>query len=141
MTRQIDTISDTFYMTDDMSSIDVSSIHALLSNCYWRKDIDTQSVRKFIANSYCVSILNQRDNTIAFARLITDYASYGFITDVVVDESYRRQGLARKMIDWFLESSQFEDIEHWSLITTDESIGIPVTIEGAVYSNREMSLK
>lgn len=124
MKKPINIISESLLMTDELSDSNVKYIYELLSECYWRKGIDLNVVTKFIENSYCVSILNDSKETIGFSRVITDYVSYGFITDVVVHKDYRRQGLAKKMIDWFLYSKYFKGVTHWSLITTDESIKI-----------------
>lgn len=66
-------------------------------------------MRAIIDNSCCFSLLNT-EGQIGFARAITDYVTFFYLTDVYVDENWQRQGLGSWMIDCvqeFVESMPY----------------------------------
>jgi hypothetical protein len=40
-------------------------------------------------------LLNTNNDFIGFARVVTDYYTFGWLADVFIDESYRGQGLGK----------------------------------------------
>ncbi|MED0670738.1 GNAT family N-acetyltransferase [Aneurinibacillus aneurinilyticus] len=54
---------------------------------------------KTIENSLCFLVYHN-DMQIGFARVVSDYAVYSLILDVVIDEKYRGKGLGKKLIEF-----------------------------------------
>ena len=66
-------------------------------------------MRTIIDNSCCFSLLCT-EGQIGFARAITDYVTFFYLTDVYVDDKWQRQGLGSWMIDCvqeFVESMPY----------------------------------
>lgn len=77
--------------------IDVDQVMHLLSQTYWANDRTKEVMIKAIKNSECIAIyLN--DIMVAFARIVTDYSTFFWLCDVIVDEEYRGKGLGKILI-------------------------------------------
>ncbi len=78
-------------------------IEKLLKQTYWAKERDLKTIETSIKYSKCFAIIDtEYDVLVGFARAITDYATMYYLTDVVVDEVYRGQGLGKWMLNWIL---------------------------------------
>jgi GNAT superfamily N-acetyltransferase len=60
-----------------------------------------------------------RVRQIGYMRVLTDYASIGYLLDVFVLEAFRGQGLARWMVEAVLAEPCFAEIRTWVLTTKD----------------------
>lgn len=88
-----------YIITTDKSQMKLSDIHKWLSEeAYWSKGIPFQTVQMAFDNSFCIGIIYD-GHQVAFARLVTDYASFGYLADVYVIEEHRGRGLSKKMLD------------------------------------------
>ncbi len=97
---------DNFMLTDVKPTINehLSDIKCLLEQTDWAKERDMQTIETSVKYSLCYGIFDvERDVMVGFARVITDYATMYYLTDVVVDEAYRGQGLGKWMLDWILK--------------------------------------
>ncbi len=81
-----------FWISDDISDVDLSAVHQLLSTTYWAKDRPRERTEKGISGSVCFS-LKHKEQQIGFARVITDGGCYAIVVDVVIDEQFQRQKL------------------------------------------------
>jgi len=88
-----------YVITTDKSRMKVRDVHQWISEqSYWAKGIPFNTFRKSFDHSYCIGAL-AGDRQIAFARLITDYAVFGYLADVYVEEAYRGKGISKKMME------------------------------------------
>ncbi len=87
-----------FTLTDDPPANSLEATYQLLSHTYWAQNRPLEKVAGMVANSLCLYLLNGTQQQIGFARVISDYATTGWITDVVVADAYRGQGLGGWMI-------------------------------------------
>lgn len=78
--------------------MDLAAIHQFLQNdSYWAKGIDRTLVKASLENSFCIGVfLDNRQ--IGFARMITDYTTFGWLADVFVLPPYRGQGVSKSMM-------------------------------------------
>ena len=90
---------DEYLFTDDDEKIDLKEVCNLLRQSHWANKRPLAIIAKTIETSLCFSIYHN-DELIGFARVVSDYAVYSLILDVIIDEKYRRQGLATKLIDF-----------------------------------------
>ena len=111
-------IKGEFLLTDDRSKMQVEEIQAYLSRSYWAENIPIKTVKKSIAHSHCFGIFHH-ERQIAFARVITDYATYGYLADVYVLEEYRKRGLSKWMMQCIMEHPQLQGFRKWMLGTRD----------------------
>lgn len=78
----------------------LTDIKALLAQTYWAHQNSLETIQKSLAHSLCFGILDTSDDSqIAFARVITDYATRFYIVDVIVDATYRSKGIGNMLIE------------------------------------------
>jgi len=83
-----------YVVTDDKSKVDVDRVHKLLTATYWATSRSRETVLKTVDHSICFSLLHNGVQ-IGFARVVTDYAVFAWIADVVVDPDHRGKGLGK----------------------------------------------
>jgi GNAT superfamily N-acetyltransferase len=108
----------TIILSDDASRLQVDRIHSWLASSYWSPGIEHALVERAIAGSHCLGAYRD-DAQVAFARMITDHATFAWLADVWVDESVRGQGLGRRMVGWFLDHPSFAGLRRIGLVTAD----------------------
>jgi len=108
----------TITLSDDVSRLQVDRIHSWLASSYWSPGIERALVERAIAGSHCLGAYRD-DAQVAFARMITDHATFAWLADVWVDESVRGQGLGRRMVGWFLDHPSFAGLRRIGLVTAD----------------------
>ncbi len=88
-----------YTITTDKSRMDVQAIHSWLSTrSYWSNDIPFVTVKTAFENSFCIGALYNGEQ-IAYARLVTDYATFAYLADVYVKEEHRGVGISKKMME------------------------------------------
>ena len=108
----------TIILSDDASRLQVDRIHSWLASSYWSPGIERALVERAIAGSHCLGAYRD-DEQVAFARMITDHATFAWLADVWVEESVRGQGLGRRMVGWFLDHPSFAGLRRFGLVTAD----------------------
>lgn len=97
------------------------NIWLLLNDCFWSKEIPIEYVERFIRFSLCFGAFNKNDELIGFGRVITDYTTYAYICDVVVNLNYRQQGVCTNLLENMLSHPDLQGLKTWSLISTNDS--------------------
>jgi GNAT superfamily N-acetyltransferase len=83
--------------------LDLDFICAALRGSYWAGNRTRAVVRKSIRNSLCFGIYERRGaRQVAFARVVTDGATFSWLCDVVVDEKERGKGLGKLLLSSML---------------------------------------
>lgn len=98
--------------------IDPVAAHAYLTRSYWAKGIPLETVRRSLENSLCVAVLHE-DNQVAFARVITDRATFAYLADVYVLEEHRGRGLSHALLDALHGHPELQGLRRWALFTHD----------------------
>ena len=87
-----------YVITTERARLDVAVIHGYLARSYWSKGVSREIVERSIAGSLCFGLFHH-DQQVGFARVITDYATLGYLADVFVLEEHRGSGLGVWLID------------------------------------------
>jgi GNAT superfamily N-acetyltransferase len=106
-------------LSDDRALLQVERIHGWLASSYWSPGIARETVERAIAGSHPLGAYDAAEMQRGFARMITDHATFAWLADVWVDEEVRGQGLGRRMVQWFLDHPQFQDLRRVALVTAD----------------------
>ncbi|AEI48598.1 GNAT family N-acetyltransferase [Runella slithyformis] len=111
---------DAFVISTDKSKLDIKLIHDYLSNhSYWAENIPREIVERSIQNSLCFGLYHH-NRQIGFARVTTDFATFGYLADVFILEEYRSQGLSKWLMECILEKTpELQGFRRWSLATAD----------------------
>jgi GNAT superfamily N-acetyltransferase len=72
---------------------------AALGGTYWANSRPRAAIRKSVRNSLCFGVYERRGGRqVAFARVVTDGATFSWICDVVVDERERGKGVGTLLV-------------------------------------------
>lgn len=111
---------DDFIISTDKSKLDIDVIHDYLSkDSYWAENVPRDIIERSILNCLSFGIYHHQKQ-IGFARVITDFATYGYLGDVFVLTTYRGQGLSKWLMDCiFNQIPELQGFRRWSLATAD----------------------
>lgn len=111
-----------YYISTNKSLLDKERIFTLLKTCFWSKNIPIEYVGRFIKYSLCFGIYNKNDNyLVGFGRVISDYTTYAYVCDVIIDPLHRNNGLANLLIKEMMSHSELQGLKTWTLRTTVEA--------------------
>ncbi len=121
----INTYQDTYGLSSDPSLLDRDFIHEFLCHqSHWARGIPRSTVDKAIDHSLCFGIYrleathNEHHTQVAFARAITDYATFAYFSDVIILEEHRGFGLARWLIEQMLTHPQLQGLRKYALYSS-----------------------
>lgn len=109
---------DAFTISTDKDRLDRGVIHDFLRGSYWAKGIPRELVDRSIENSLCFG-LYEGDRLIGFARVISDNATFAYLSDVFVLESRRGRGLGAWFMETVLSHPDLQNLRRWMLATRD----------------------
>jgi GNAT superfamily N-acetyltransferase len=93
---------DTFRISTNKDELDIPLIHRFLSEeSYWKKGVSFETVRKSLIHSMCFGGFIG-ETQIAFGRVITDYADFGYVRDVFVLKEHRGKGYGKLIVQEIL---------------------------------------
>ncbi len=107
-----------YTISTDKSRLDVTAVHAYLSRSYWAENIPVEIVKKSIENSLCFGVYNE-NKLVGFARVISDYATFGYLADVFILEEERGKGLSKWLMECILKHEQLKGLRNFCLMTRD----------------------
>ncbi len=107
-----------FLISTDRSKLDLNLIHSFLTKVYWAQGIPLETVKRSMDNSLCFGI-HRGENQVGFGRVITDYATFAYIGDVFILESYRGRRLAKWLIENMMAHPDLQGLRRWMLATRD----------------------
>ena len=114
-----------YYISTDNSLLDKIKICSLLRDCFWCKNIPLEYVDRFVKYSLCFAVYQKNNNNlVGFGRVISDYTTYAYICDIVIDKLHRRNGLGNSLVKEIISHPELQGLKTWSLRATDESRNI-----------------
>lgn len=103
----------------DAALFDLDLIHRFLSQeAYWSLGIPRATVERAVAHSVCAAGF-VGDAQIAFARVVTDQATFGYLADVFVLPAHRGRGHARTLVEALMADPRVQGLRRWHLVTRD----------------------
>lgn len=119
MTTLPDRVRGRFALIADAARMDVDAVHRYLAEeSYWAKGIPREIVARAIEHSLCFGVFEDAQQ-VAFARVITDRATYAYLCDVYVLDGYRGAGLATWMLETIDAHPDVQGLRRWGLVTRD----------------------
>lgn len=106
-------------ISTDRARLDWTVIHGYLSGeSYWAKGRSVETIKRSVENSLPFGIY-KGDRQVGFARVVTDYATFGWIADVFVLEEFRGEGLSKWLMEVMLAHPELQGFRRWVLATKD----------------------
>ncbi|MFN3427689.1 MAG: GNAT family N-acetyltransferase [Candidatus Thermochlorobacter sp.] len=117
-----DSPASKYIVSTDKALLDVDTIHSFLTNCHWAKGISRELVVRSIEHSLCFGVyevlLGGALKQAGFARVISDYTTFAYLSDVFILEEYRGQDLAILLLQKIMNYPDLQGLRRWLLVTT-----------------------
>jgi GNAT superfamily N-acetyltransferase len=108
-----------FSISTSVSRLDVNMIHGFLADeSYWAKGRTLEQTKTAIENSICFGVYHG-DRQAAFARVVTDRATFAYIGDLFVLEEFRGRGLSKRLMEAIVSHPELQGLRRWILATRD----------------------
>jgi len=108
-----------YILDDSPARIDFAAVQAWLAKAYWCKGITCEAVERAAQGSALVMGAYLDGRQVGYLRIISDKATFGYLSDIFVDEAHRGLGIARAMVRFALEHPDFQGFRRWALTTMD----------------------
>jgi GNAT superfamily N-acetyltransferase len=123
-----------FLVSTDPALIDLDAVHAVLTKIYWCEGIPKETVRRGIEGSISFGVYDTSRGRggvvrgggaepspfqVGFARVITDKATFAYLSDVFIVEAYRGRGLSTWLMEVILGHPELQGLRRFCLLTRD----------------------
>ncbi len=109
---------DGYRILTKREDFDVTALQPLYAQMYWANARPTEIIEKSLDHSVLYGV-EKDGNIVAFSRWITDFATYAYLCDVIVDEAHRGKGLAKWILSEALSRPDLSTMRRLSLVTQD----------------------
>ncbi len=111
--------SGAFTISDRREDLDDEMIYRFLSDrAYWSKGIPRAIVVEALNHSLCFGVF-QGEEQVGFGRVITDQATFAYLSDVFILGSYRGRGLGKWLVECMMKHPELQGLRRWMLATAD----------------------
>ena len=109
-----------FHVSSDPGRIDLDVVERLLRASYWAGTRSREIIERSLKNSACFGLYEQQSGRqIGLMRAVTDYATFVWLCDVVIEPEYRGRGLGKWMLESMLADPSLRHVRRWVLATSD----------------------
>jgi GNAT superfamily N-acetyltransferase len=106
-------------ITTDLARIDLHRVYGWLARkSYWAGDMPRAVFDRAVRLSLCFGALDGVA-TVGFARVISDRATFAYLSDVFVDPARRGAGIGKAMMSAIKTQPELQDLRLWLLATAD----------------------
>lgn len=104
----------------DRSRVQLEFVHRELAASYWLPGIRRGLVERAINHSLVLGAYECASGAqVAFGRVITDFATFSYLCDVVVAEVHRGHGIGKRMVEAVLAHPELQSVRRHALATRD----------------------
>lgn len=108
-----------YVISTDRARLQIEAIHRFLSEeSYWAKERTKEQTERAVKNSLPFGVY-KGENQIGFARVVTDYATFAYLGDVYILESFRGLGLSKWLMETIVGHPELQGLRRWILATKD----------------------
>ena len=107
-----------YLISTDRGRLDRPAALALLNGTHWAATLTAPLLERAIDHSVCFGVYRSLA-LVGFGRVITDLATFGYLTDVVIAAAERGHGLARWLTECMVGHPQLQGFRRLALLTRD----------------------
>ena len=112
-------MSETLRISTDKGELDLALIHDFLATgSSWAQGISFDTVRKSIEHSLCFGGYLGHEQ-VAFARVISDFATFANLVDVFALPAQRGRGYSKQLVEAVLAHPELQGLRRFTLATFD----------------------
>ena len=109
-----------YVISDDLARFDADAMHDFLETpAYWARGRSREQTAVAAANSVVLGVYGPDGSMVGGARVVTDRATFGYLTDVYVLAAHRGRGLGKAVVAAACEHPAVAGIKRLLLITAD----------------------
>jgi len=109
-----------YTISTDNFRLELPVIHQYLSEVsYWAQGRTLEMIRTAIEHSLCFGVYTATGNQVGFARVVTDYATFAWLCDVFILDSYQGQGLGKWLVAIIIAYPELQGLKRFLLATRD----------------------
>ena len=127
-------------LSTDRGRVDVDGVLAMLLVSHWGGSMTRPLLERAIEHSVCVGVYDTaaNDRQLAFARAVTDLATYAYFTDVIVADDARGRGIGKWMVGSLVAHPDLQGLRRIALWTRDartlyEQFGFSTDMPASTY--------
>jgi N-acetylglutamate synthase-like GNAT family acetyltransferase len=109
---------DRLSVSTDRRRLDLAAVLEMLRSTHWGGDLTLATLERAVTNSLCFG-LYEGTTQLGFGRVVTDLATYGYLTDVVIAENRRGKGLGQWLVECILAHPDLQRVRRLALLTRD----------------------
>ncbi|SFT79686.1 GNAT family N-acetyltransferase [Mesorhizobium sp. YR577] len=118
----------------DRSRIDFQKTSEIIKESYWGEGRTDETHHRAFNNSFCAAAFINGEQ-VGFARVVTDYACFAYLCDVIIWPERRGEGIGKKLMAALLAHPDLAAVGSWSLRTGDahklyEQFGFVTSTDG-----------
>jgi GNAT superfamily N-acetyltransferase len=111
---------DGFTISTDRARLDRDAIYRYLSEeSYWAAGMARGVFERSVDGSLPFGLYDADGAQIGYARVVSDYATFAWLSDVYVLEAYRGKGLGHFLVDSVMAHPRLQGLRRWMLSTRD----------------------
>jgi N-acetylglutamate synthase-like GNAT family acetyltransferase len=118
MPQIYETQRDHFTISTDPSRLDVDAIADLLSRSYWANTRTREQIERTLTHSLVFGLYDG-PRQIGMTRIVSDYAVFAYMCDVIIHEDYRGHGLGKWLMHAVHNHPDLVNVRRWMLVTSD----------------------
>ena len=132
-------------VTTDRAKIDLDALLAFMHTVHWTASTTREILARAVEESIVFQVLDGAQ-IVGLTRVVTDRATYGYLTDVIVGESRRGQGIGKWLVGCVLEHRDLQQLRRLTLLTGEapwlyEKFGFTLGSGKSVYMEIKGPLK
>ena len=110
---------DGYTISNDPARVNAQRVHEFLTQLtYWAQNRKLEIVERSIQNSLVFGIYKGSEQ-VGFARVVTDYATFGWLCDVIIHPDHRKYGLGKWLVECITNHPDLKSIRRLLLATLD----------------------
>ncbi|HWN95789.1 MAG TPA: GNAT family N-acetyltransferase [Methylomirabilota bacterium] len=90
-----------YVCSDDKLRLDLDFIYQQLQATYWAANRSRELIEKSVQHSVCFGLFH-RGQQVGLARVITDYATFAYLGDLIIAAEHRGHGLGKWLVECVL---------------------------------------
>jgi GNAT superfamily N-acetyltransferase len=116
----VDRWTDDYEIDSDLARMDLDRVHRWLSaDAYWSLGRSRATVETAAKHSLNIGVFTRDGTQVAYARIVTDHATFAWLCDVYVDREHRGRGLGKRLTDAVVDVLRPMALKRTMLATLD----------------------
>src|SRR5690606_756481 len=115
----MDQFEDSLEISTDKSRLHIELIHSfLVKESYWARERTLEQTERAIEHSICFGVYDG-ERQVAFARVVSDRATFAYLGDVFVIPEYQGRGIGKMLMEAIVAHPELQGLRRWVLATRD----------------------